>query len=267
MRSSLFLLLSCFSLTLGPTFLCPPTALADDGYATMQNVTAATYSEGEELQVKMDLSGPGAPSGSRVFRIYSSAPSGKPRKTLVRFESPANIAGTALLTVQRPRGGQDNWLYVPSLDQVRRIAPADRSQSFVQSDFAIEDMTVTLDNEARQYTLVGTAPCGDAECLKVEDRPRTEAAGKASGYGHVLLYVDRVRHVVHRVDFFDKAGGVLKVLRAEGLVEAAPGEWRFDRATITHVQKGTKTVMTVLSRSHGKAMDSGLFSPSNLDAW
>jgi hypothetical protein len=233
----------------------------------MQKVSAAMYSAGEEMQVRMELSGPGAPSGSRTFRIYTAAPVGKPKKTLVRFESPANIAGTALLTVQRARGGQDNWLYVPALDQVRRIAPTDSSESFVQSDFAIEDMTVTVDNEARQYIVLGTAPCGERECLKVEDRPRTAAAAKASGYGRVVLYVDSLVHVVHRVDFFDKSGGLLKVLRCEALGEAAPGEWRFDKATVTNVQKGTKTVMTVVSRNQGKALDSGLFSPSNLDAW
>jgi len=239
----------------------------EDGFAAMQKVTAAMYSEAEEMQVKMELSGPGAPSGSRTFRIFTSAPTGKPRKTLVRFEAPANIEGTALLTVQRPKGGQDNWLYVPSLDQVRRIAPADRSQSFVQSDFAIEDMTVTVDNEARQYRIVSSASCGERECFQIEDRPRTPAAAKESGYGHVVLHVDSALSVVHRVDFFDKSGGLLKVLRAEGLVEVVPGQWRFDRAKITHVQKGTGTVMTVLARAQAKALDSGLFSPSNLDAW
>jgi catechol 2,3-dioxygenase-like lactoylglutathione lyase family enzyme len=247
----------------------PASSLAesDDGFAAMQKVTTAMYSEAEEMQVKMELSGPGAPSGSRTFRIYTSAPAGKPRKMLVRFEAPANIEGTALLTVQRPKGGQDNWLYVPALDQVRRIAATDRSQSFVQSDFAIEDMTVTVDNEARQYRIVGSAPCGERDCIQIEDRPRTPAAAKESGYGHVVLHVDSALSVVHRVDFFDKSGGLLKVLRAEGLVEAAPGKWRFDRAKIAHLQRGTGTVMTVLSRALGKALDSGLFSPSNLDAW
>ena len=79
--------------------------------------------------------------------------------------------------------------------------------------------------------------------------------------------MDKAHHVVHRVDFFDKSDGLLKVLRAEGLVEASPGEWRFDKATVANVQKGTKTVMTVIARNQGKKLDAGLFSPSNLDAW
>jgi len=239
----------------------------DDGFATMQKVDAAMQSASEELHVRMELSGSSRAQESRTFRLWTTTEADKPSKTLIRFETPANIAGTALLTVQRGKGKLDSWLYVPALDQVRRIAAADRSDSFVQSDFAIEDMTVGIDNEARKYSLVGTAKCGASECIKLEDSPRTDAAARASGYGKVVLYVDSTRYVVHRVDFYDKAGGLLKVLRAEGLVEAAPGVWRFDKATVANVQKGSKTVMTVLERSYGGAVDSGLFSPSNLDAW
>jgi len=171
------------------------------------------------------------------------------------------------LTIQRKAGGADNWLYLPALDQVRRIAATDRSESFVQSDFAIEDMTVTVDNEARQYSILGSSDCGGRSCIQVEDRPRTPAAAKGSGYGRVVLHVDELLSVVHRVDFYDKSDGLLKVLQAEGLIEAAPGVWRFDRATVANLKKGTKTVMTVQSRSIGKSLDASQFSPSNLDAW
>ncbi len=240
-----------------------PLATAEDGLTVMQRVEAGMQSDGEELAVRMDVTGP-AGTESRTFRMYTLAPAGKPARTLLRFETPGNIAGTALLSVQRPGKGQDSWLYVPALDQVRRIAPADRSESFVGSDFTIEDITVAVDPEAREYTVLGEADCGEGRtCIQLQDAPKTDKAAKASGYGRVVLYVDREHAVTWRVDFFDKDDALLKVLTADGLVQVGE-RWRFDQATVTNVQAGTSTVMTVTSRAAGK-VDPSIFSPSALD--
>jgi proline racemase len=77
--------------------------------------------------------------------------------------------------------------------------------------------------------------------------------------------VDKEHHVTWRVDFYDKADGLLKVLQAEGLVQVGEA-WRFDSVTVTNVQAGSKTVMTVTGRGEGK-IDPSIFSPSALDSW
>ncbi|MCP4867572.1 MAG: outer membrane lipoprotein-sorting protein [Proteobacteria bacterium] len=253
---------SCFLIA---SLLLASTALADDGLAVMQQVEAGLKTSGEQLAVTMEVTGPRG-SETRTFRMWTQAMADKPARNLIRFETPGNIAGTALLSVQRPGKKQDSWLYVPALDQVRRIAPADRSESFVGSDFTIEDLTVAVDPEAREYTLLGEAPCGDGRtCLQLQDAPKTDAAAKASAYGRVVLFVDKEHHVTWRVDFYDKADGLLKVLTADGLVQVGES-WRFDQATVTNVQAGSKTVMTVTSRDASK-IDPSIFSPSTLDSW
>jgi hypothetical protein len=186
-------------------------------------------------------------------------------RSLIRFESPASIAGTALLSVSRTGGVQDNWLYVPALSQVRRVAASDRKQSFVQSEFTIEDITVARDLKNRIYTVLGEVNWSDRVCLQIEDRPRDAAAAKMSGYGRVVLYVDKEYFVVHRVDFYDHSGALLKVLRAQSLVQVGK-KWRFDVATMTNLQSGASTTMQVTSRSTG-ALDESRFSPSGLDRW
>ena len=243
-----------------------PARGSEDALAIMLAMEAGMQSDGEELFVQMDVARRSG-TESRTFRMWSQAKEGKPVRSLLRFESPGSIAGTALLTVKKPARKQDSWLYVPALDQVRRVAPADLSQSFVGSDFTIEDLSVAVDPEARAYSVLGEGACGEGRtCYQVEDKPATEAAAKASGYGRVVLHVDKELKVAHRIDFYDSADGLLKVLLAEGLVEAG-GKWRFDKATVTDVQAGTSTTMTVQSRSWGAAIDESLFSPSNLDAW
>ncbi len=247
------------------TLITPP-AHAADGVEIMTRVDAAMRSPGEEVSVTMQLVNASGATETRTFRMWTRALEGKPAKALIRFDSPASIANTALLTVTRPAGGQDNWLYVPALGQTRRVAPQDRSESFVQSDFTIEDLTVSMDTEKRVYTVLGASDCGGRSCTQVEDRPANDAAGKQSGYGRVVLYVDDEHAVVHRVDFYDKSDGLLKVLQADGLVQVGD-RWRFDRAVVTNVQTMSRTVMTVTKRAAGATVDDSIFSASALDAF
>jgi hypothetical protein len=240
-------------------------AFAADGLPLMRAMESGMQSDGEELAVTMQLVAPDGRTEARTFRMWQLSVPDKANKSLIRFETPSSIARTALLMVQRPGARPDNWLYVPALNQVRRIAPQDGTDSFVGSQFTIEDMTVSVNPEARTYTVLGDVPCGEGRtCTQVEDKPATDQAAKISGYGRVVLYIDTERHVAHRIDFYDKAGGLMKVMTAKGLVPVGE-RWRFDSATVTEVATGASTIMTVTGRKQG-GVDDALFSPSTLDA-
>ncbi len=240
-------------------------AQSSDGIEIMARVEKALASDGEQMSVRMTLTGASGKTEERAFQMWMTAAPGGGSRSLIRFQSPASIAGTALLSVRRAGGGQDNWLYVPGLSQVRRVAATDRKQSFVQSEFTIEDITVAQDPKNRIYTVLGEVMWADRACVQLEDRPRDAAAAKMSGYGRVVLYIDKEHFVVHRVDFYDHSGALLKVLRAQKLVPIGE-KWRFDVATMTNLQSGASTTMQVTSRTAG-TVDDSLFSPSGLDAW
>ncbi len=258
MPRSPFLLLSVVALLAAP-------AVAGDGDAVMHAVEKAMLSPGEQVVVKMEITSADGGTESRTLNMWSLHLEGKAAKTLIRFQEPAAIAGTALLTIRPPGKAQDNWLYVPALDQVRRIAPQNRTQSFVKSDFTIEDLSVVVDTENRLYTLQGEEACGDRTCIVVEDKPANDKAAKQSGYGRVVLKVDKETSLVAMVQFYDKSDALLKVMSSDGMVKVGDG-WRWTSATIADVQKGSKTVMTVTDRPAG-AVDDSVFSPSALEAW
>ncbi len=257
MPRSLFLLASLI--------LLPAVALAGDGDDTMRAVEKAMLSPGEQVIVRMELTAPDGSVEARTLNMWTRHIEGQASKTLIRFQDPAAIAGTALLTVRPPGKAQDNWLYVPALDQVRRIAPQNRTQSFVKSDFTIEDLSVVVDTENRVYTLQGEEACGDRTCVVVEDKPANDKAAKQSGYGRVILKVDKETSLVAMVQFYDKSDALLKVLKSDGMVKVGE-RWRWTSATIADVQKGSRTVMTVTDRPSG-AVDDSVFSPSALEAW
>ena len=63
------------------------------------------------------------------------------RYALVSVRAPYDLAGTAILTWRYLDARSDvNFSYIPAIRRVRRTTPANRSDGFVGSDFAIDDI-------------------------------------------------------------------------------------------------------------------------------
>ena len=70
-------------------------------------------------------------------------------KSLTIFDSPKDIKGTAFLSHTHSLTADDQWLFLPALKRVKRIASANKSGPFVGSEFAYEDLT---SQEVEKYT-------------------------------------------------------------------------------------------------------------------
>jgi hypothetical protein len=69
-----------------------------------------------------------------------SNPEGMLKYTLFTVDSPLDVAGTAVM-LWRYRGAKNdsNFGYLPAIRRVRRMSPANRSDSFVGSDICVDD--------------------------------------------------------------------------------------------------------------------------------
>jgi len=70
-------------------------------------------------------------------------------KTLTIFDTPRDVKGTAFLNYTHKAGDDDQWLYLPALKRVKRIASRNKSGSFMGSEFAYEDIA---SQEVEKYT-------------------------------------------------------------------------------------------------------------------
>jgi hypothetical protein len=61
-------------------------------------------------------------------------------RILIRFLAPNDIKGTGFLVWEHPAGEDERFLYLPALGRVRRIAGAEKQESFVGSDLSYEDI-------------------------------------------------------------------------------------------------------------------------------
>jgi len=128
-------------------------------------------------------------------------------KSVVVFDQPRDVKGTALLSYAKILEADDQWLYLPALKRVKRISSTNKSGPFMGSEFAFEDFTSQELNKFT-YKYIGRDKIGDLDVYVVERYPRYEG----SGYTKQIAYIDTADFQTRRVVFFDRKGEKLKTL-------------------------------------------------------
>lgn len=248
---------------LAASLLVASAASADPGgEEAMRKVDASLRTSGEKVAVRMEIRGPSGSPRVRRFDMWVKAPPAQTAKSLIVFRDPPDVSGTAILTSDDGKSRQQ-WVYVPATGRTRRIASADRTESFVGSDFTLEDFKLSSDFVNRGYDLVREEVLGGVACQVIRDHPKTEAEKAASGYKEVLLWLEPGRNLIWRVDFYDKKGQLSKQLVGED-PKRYGDRWSLDRGVMTDLRGGSITVMQSEGREVGIALSDGKFSPGAL---
>ena len=157
-------------------------------------------------------------------------------KSLVLFNTPRDIKGTALLSHAQILQPDNQWLYLPALKRVKRISSSNKSGPFVGSEFAFEDFTAT---ELRKfsYKFLREEPCGELICDVLERVPLY----KKSGYSKQISWIDQSIFQLRKLEFYDRRGQLLKVLEASDYREYLDGIWRSHKFVMKNLQTKKQT--------------------------
>jgi outer membrane lipoprotein-sorting protein len=129
-------------------------------------------------------------------------------KSIIVFESPADVSGTALLSHAKILDADDQWLYFPANKKTKRISSKNKSGPFVGSEFAFEDFTAQELNKY-SYKFLREEPCPGLDgltCDVLERLPRYEF----SGYTKQIGWVDQKDFQVRTIDYYDRKDELLK---------------------------------------------------------
>lgn len=128
-------------------------------------------------------------------------------KSLVYFDSPRDVRGTALLTYSHRDRDNEQWLYLPALRRTKRISVSGRSSPFMGSEFAYEDLVPTHVNQY-DYRFLREEEFEGSPCFVVERHPRYDG----SGYRRQEMWIDVAEYRVLRVDSWDLRDRLIKTL-------------------------------------------------------
>jgi hypothetical protein len=167
-------------------------------------------------------------------------------RTIIRFRSPAEVAGVAFLVLQNASSPPDQYLYLPNFKKVRRIAAGQASQSFMGSDFTFLDMSPVpaAGSNDVTYERLPDGNVGGQPVAITEVKPRAQGAP----YSKVVVYVHKEFFMPIKAEFYDAVGAQLKVLSVKKLkrLKSADGSRVVPLETeMRNVQKGSTTVLSL----------------------
>jgi len=190
---------------------------------------------------------------------------GKDKKMVIFFTEPANIRDTALLTFDYddPNSDDDQWLYLPALKKVRRIASSDRGDYFMGTDFTFEDMKQTPELTDYHWKLLGSETIDQRDYWRVEGVPVSSDIARILGYSRILQWIDKASSVVMHSDYWDLAGRKLKQLQITK-IKKIDGIWAPLKIEMTNLQSNHRTILELSDQHFNRGLRNRLFTQRTL---
>lgn len=236
------------------------------GLLVLVSLSAAQELTGDEILIREDESGADSEIAVSEMTIVHTSGATRVREirtwmrgddyTLVRFLSPANIKGTGFLSVK-----DDDWLYLPALRNVRRIATKERGGSFMGSDFSYDDVGSTSLVDDYTARLLRTEQCQEHECYVLELLPKET---EDPSYSRLVRWVDREGFYSLKTEYYDRHGDLLKVMHSSEIEEIG-GIWRARRIEMRNVQKGSRTIIVTKQIEMNPEIPDEMFTTRRLE--
>ena len=160
-------------------------------------------------------------------------------KAVLRFETPAEVKGVALLIVNHPDRASDQWMWTPALQRERRIALQDRSTRFFGTDFSFEDLE-ERDVNQYDYRLLGDETIDGAPCWRIESTPSQK---KISQYTRSHVWIRKDNYAFAQVESYVKNDAVRR-LKYSDFVQTH-GIWTGRRLEMNDLRRKSRTVLTL----------------------
>jgi hypothetical protein len=173
------------------------------------------------------------------FTARSKRYDGNLTKSLVRFTSPADLAGIGFLQIQKRVGDDDRWLYLPELSRSRRIAGRTRQSAFMATDFTYADLDR---RDLRDSVAVhkGDESVDGIQCWRIEATPRADD----SAYGRLEIWLRKDNSVPVKWLMYARSGVLVKTLVAKQLRQL-DGRWFIVRSVMANHADGRETELVL----------------------
>jgi len=219
------------------------------GEEIAQKVHDRDEGDNSTAQMKMILIDKNKKQRVRELKTFTKE-KGEDTLKIMFFLSPADVKNTAFLThdFEDSDRDDDQWLYLPELRKVKRIASSDKSSSFMGSDFTYSDMT-SKNVQDYTYKIMKEPTVNGHKTWQILITPKSEKTIAETGYTKSVVFVRQDNFVIVQALNYIKAGKKLKYMKVKGL-KKIDGIW-----TATEMQMITKKGKKMLHKTILKFSD------------
>ncbi len=232
------------------------------GRFIMEEVQKRGKTLAEHALLTMIIADSSGKQRERTLEIWNKYDVEEKCKNLIKFTGPQMVKNTALLTLERGAGEDNQWLFLPILGKSKRIAPQAKTNEFVGTDFTFEDLsTENLDDFLYEYKgekKIENFPCFVIEALPIAQRLKT------TGYGKRIIYVRKDIFFPIETYYYDKNMNFYKKKKASQLTNYQGENWRADRTEMIKIKDSKSTVLLTRERKLHQELDDFLFTQREL---
>ncbi len=204
------------------------------------------------VELKMTLKNKNGQTSERYLENKTLELTEDGDKSLIVFNSPKDVKGTATLTFTHKVGSDDQWLFLPSIARVKRISSNNKSGPFVGSEFAYEDLS---SQEVEKYSYKFLK--GDGSLLVVEQDP----VDPKSGYTRrVVTYNKSKGYRLEKIEFYDRKNALLKTLTYSNYKLYKNKFWRAGTFKMVNHQSNKETLLEFSEYNFDKDLSDDDFS-------
>jgi len=211
---------------------------AQDAVSIMNSAKNRVKMDTISSRSRMVITAKNGNTSERVIDQYSKdGPNGA--RTMIVFQSPANVAGTRFLTMDTVGGGQDQWIYLPSLGRVRRIAASESGGSFMGTDFSYDDIS-SMDRELSldTHTLLREETLNGKSCYVIQSVPKDTSYQ----YSKTITWIDKTGFLIYKSEMYNRRGELVKVMEMSDFKDVQ-GRLTPMQTKVSTVGAGTSTTI------------------------
>lgn len=202
-----------------------------------------------------------------VYRRYWKDFNGKKQiedKMILFTEFPPDAKDTGFMRWGYVPGSDknaDQWVYLPSLETIRRVTVRDPGDSFLGSDLTYQDISPRLLTQD-EHRLIGEEILDGVVMYKVESVPKESNPL----YGKVISWFQKASGWAdcnkRRIEHFDTNGNKIKV---QSLTWQKTGDaWTWDKVHVDNLKTGHSSVFEVSDVTIGVGLSDRMFSERGL---
>ncbi len=231
---------------------------ANDAEELMKKSHMAYYYAGDDgkSEVTMKIVNKKGKERLREFTMLRlDVTEGGAQKYYTYFKKPSDVSRLTFMVWKNPDANDDRWLYVPSVDLVKRLSADDKNSSFVGSDFSYEDVS------GRHWTEDTHTLVSDAET--VMERPAFLISSRPNegddSFGEKKTWICKETFLPLKEEYYDDKGKLYREFNAEK-IEEINGIVTITQRTMKNIKKKQHTTIIFDSIEYNVGIKDNIFT-------